>query len=404
MTTIQEEPVSQIDVPTQTAAPGGVESAAVLSVDTKQRGGHVGQKLWRGLAGLGSFALVIVATALVIIYYGFLASPRFATETQFVVKESGNQTEITGLASLGAVSSSTKDSLLIKAFIESRAMAEQLDQAIALRAHYESDRIDRLSRLPRDATSEEYLKYYQKHVLVYHDETSDIIRVEVQAFDPDYSLAMAKALLTVSEEFINDLGDKMAQEQLDYAQDEVERAHDLLKNWQRKLMGFQQKNRLYNPEQEGGAILEGVSGLQVELIKAQARLKELAAIMRDGSPEVKAQENLIQSLEQQLAEERTRLTQDSHNGFNKINMDFKEIALSSELATDLYKSTLVSLDSVRSQALQKLKHLLIVEPPMLAQEAKYPRRLYNIATWFAVLLLIYLVGRLLVSVIEEHKD
>ncbi|MFK4751995.1 lipopolysaccharide biosynthesis protein [Oceanobacter antarcticus] len=396
--------MSQIDVPTQTAAPGGVESAAVLSVDTKQRGGHVGQKLWRGLAGLGSFALVIVATALIVIYYGFLASPRFATETQFVVKESGNQTEITGLASLGAVSSSTKDSLLIKAFIESRAMAEQLDQAIALRAHYESDRIDRLSQLPRDATSEEYLKYYQKHVLVYHDETSDIIRVEVQAFDPDYSLAMAKALLTVSEEFINDLGDKMAQEQLDYAQDEVERAHDLLKNWQRKLMGFQQKNRLYNPEQEGGAILEGVSGLQVELIKAQARLKELAAIMRDGSPEVKAQENLIQSLEQQLAEERTRLTQDSHNGFNKINMDFKEIALSSELATDLYKSTLVSLDSVRSQALQKLKHLLIVEPPMLAQEAKYPRRLYNIATWFAVLLLIYLVGRLLVSVIEEHKD
>lgn len=391
-------------MPKQTAAPEELESAAVLSVDTKQRGGNVGQKLWRGLAGLGSFALVIIATTLVIIYYGFLASPRFATETQFVVKESGNQTEITGLASLGAVSSSTKDSLLIKAFIESRAMAEQLNQTIALRAHYESDSIDRLSRLSSNATSEEYLKYYQKHVLVYHDETSDIIRVEVQAFDPEYSLAMAKALLTVSEEFINDLGDKMAQEQLDYAQDEVERAHDLLKNWQRKLMGFQQKNRLYNPEQEGGAILEGVSGLQVELIKAQARLKELAAIMRDGSPEVKAQENLILSLEQQLAEERTRLTQDSHNGFNKINMDFKEIALSSELATDLYKSTLVSLDSVRSQALQKLKHLLIVEPPMLAQEAKYPRRLYNIATWFAVLLLIYLVGRLLVSVIEEHKD
>jgi capsular polysaccharide transport system permease protein len=283
-------------------------------------------------------------------------------------------------------------------------MAERLDQEIALRKHYESDDVDFLSRLARDATAERYLEYYQKHVQVYHDETSDIIRVEVQAFDPEYSLLMGNILLTISEEFINDLGDKMAQEQLNYARSEVERAHDSLKSWQRKLMGFQEKNRLFNPEQEGGAIIEGVNSLQIELIKAQARLKELTAIMRDGSPEVKAQKNLIQSLDRQLAEERTRLTQDSQDGFNKINMDFKEIALSSELATDLYTSSLVSLDGVRSQALQKLKHLLVIEPPMLAQEAKYPRRIYNIASWFSVMFLVYLVGRLLVSVIKEHKD
>ncbi|WP_051219374.1 hypothetical protein [Oceanobacter kriegii] len=351
-----------------------------------------------------ALSLLFVFTALIVVYFGVVASPRYAAESQFVVKESGAQTELTGLASLGAVTSSTRDSLIIKAFIESRAMAKKLNEAVGLRKHYEDSSVDFLSRLPADATAEEYLEYYQRHITVVHDETSDILEVELQAFDPEFALHASEVLLSIAEAFINDLGDKMAREQMAYAQGEVERAHGLLKNTQRDLLAFQEENRLFNPEQEGGAILEGVNTLQVELIKAQARLKELNAVMRDDSAEVRAQTNLIQSLEQQLKEERGRLTQEANGGFNKINMDFKELALNGELATDLYTSSLTSLESARSQAMQKLKHLLVVEAPLLPEEAKYPRRLYNIITWFVGLMLVYLIGRLLFAVIKEHRD
>ena len=351
-----------------------------------------------------TLSLLFVFTALIVVYFGVVASPRYAAESQFVVKESGAQTELTGLASLGAVTSSTRDSLIIKAFIESRAMAKKLNEAVGLRKHYEDSSVDFLSRLPADATAEEYLEYYQRHITVVHDETSDILEVELQAFDPEFALHASEVLLSIAEAFINDLGDKMAREQMAYAQGEVERAHGLLKNTQRDLLAFQEENRLFNPEQEGGAILEGVNTLQVELIKAQARLKELNAVMRDDSAEVRAQTNLIQSLEQQLKEERGRLTQEANGGFNKINMDFKELALNGELATDLYTSSLTSLESARSQAMQKLKHLLVVEAPLLPEEAKYPRRLYNIITWFVGLMLMYLIGRLLFAVIKEHRD
>lgn len=351
-----------------------------------------------------ALSLLFVFTALIVVYFGVVASPRYAAESQFVVKESGAQTELTGLASLGAVTSSTRDSLIIKAFIESRAMAKKLNEAVGLRNHYEDSSVDFLSRLPADATAEEYLEYYQRHITVVHDETSDILEVELQAFDPEFALHASEVLLSIAEAFINDLGDKMAREQMAYAQGEVERAHGLLKNTQRDLLAFQEENRLFNPEQEGGAILEGVNTLQVELIKAQARLKELNAVMRDDSAEVRAQTNLIQSLEQQLKEERGRLTQEANGGFNKINMDFKELALNGELATDLYTSSLTSLESARSQAMQKLKHLLVVEAPLLPEEAKYPRRLYNIITWFVGLMLVYLIGRLLFAVIKEHRD
>lgn len=348
--------------------------------------------------------LMFLCLVAVFIYFGFIASPRYATESQFVVKESGAQTELTGLASLGAVSSSTRDSLIIKAFIESRVMAQALDEAVNLRSHYGNSDVDLLSRLPANATAEEFLDYYQRRVTVTHDETSDIILVEVQAFSPEFALEAGEALLRISEAFINELGQKMAQEQLSYAQTEVERAHGILENWQKRLVEFQEENRLFSPEREGSAILEGVGALQVELIKAQAKLKELSAVLRDDSPEIRAQKNLITSLQQQLKEERAKLTQDAEGGFNKINMSFKEIALGSELATDLYKSTLATLENTRSQALQKLKHLLIVEAPQLPEEPKYPRRIYNIVTWIVCLTLIYLIGRLLVTVIKEHRD
>lgn len=361
-------------------------------------------KIWLSVVSVGYFSIAAFFLVLLVSYYGFFASSRYATTMQFIVKEAGAQTELMGLASLGAVTSTTRDSLVIKSFIESRAMAERLDEKIQLRTHYSNDRVDLISRLSPSATTEEFVAFYQNHILVVRDEMSDVVMIEVQGFTPEYSLMIAESVLEISEEFINGLGDKMAQEQVLYAEKEVERAHEILKSNQSSLLDFQEKNRLFNPEQEGGAILSGINELQMEIIKAEAKLKELGALFRKNSAEVKSQENLIYSLESQLAEERNRLTAEEQGAFNKVNMAYKELVLGNEMAIDLYRSSLVSLDVVRSQALQKLKHLLIVEPPLMPEEDKYPRRIYNIFTWFVLMSLLYLIVRMIFTVVAEHKE
>jgi capsular polysaccharide transport system permease protein len=70
----------------------------------------------------------------------------------------------------------------------------------------------------------------------------------------------------------------------------------------------------------------------------------------------------------------------------------------------LYKSALSGLEVVRAEAYRKLKHLLVIEHPALAQEDKYPRRIHSILTWFIVLLLGYFIGRLILSIIKEHQE
>lgn len=356
-------------------------------------------------AKFGSFALVLLASVLVVFYYAIIASPRYVSEAQFVVKQaSSSDVPMLGLAALGSVSPSMRDALILQKYIQSREMAIALNGSVSLKAHYERNDWDSFSKLASNSTFEEYIQYYQAHISVQHDEMSDVLYVEVQTFDADYSLNVANALLKLSEQFINELGAKMAKEQMDYAQKEVERSYNVLNENQNTLINFQDKFELYNPEQKSGALAGAINGLEAKIIEQQTELKSLLAFMRDDAPEVQAKQIRIGALKQQLEEEKERLTNNDKQSLNKINVSFNEIKLNTELALDLYKSSLVSLEAVRAEAYKKLKHLLIIEYPALAQEDKYPSRLHSIITWFVCLLLIYFIGRLLLSIVKEHQE
>jgi capsular polysaccharide transport system permease protein len=356
-------------------------------------------------AKLGSFALVLIASVLVVIYYALIASPIYITETKFVVKQAGGtEAALMGIAALASTSSASRDALLIKEYIESREMAQVLDDTIALRAHYQNGNNDLLSRLSRDDTIEDYVEFYQTHIQVRHDEMSDLVIIEAQAFNTDYSLQLGQALLKQSEYFINTLGDKMAQEQLAYAQKEVERLHANMQTKQQVLLAFQNNNQLYSPEQQSNTLLAAIGELQASIIKANAKLKEMSAVMRNDAAEVRAQHNLIASLSEQLIEEKSKLTSADQQSLNKINANFNEIKLSVELASGLYQSALSGMEVVRADAYRKLKHLLIVQHPLMPETDKYPRRIYSIVTWFISLILIYLLGRLMWAIIKEHKE
>ena len=356
-------------------------------------------------AKFGSFAIVILASILLVVYYTVVASPRYVSEAQFVVKEAGGQdSSLLGLSGLGAVSPGMRDALILQTFLQSRQMAVALDKSVSLKAHYERSDWDSLSKLSSNSTMEDYVEYYQKHVQVIHDELSDVLMVEVQTFDADYSLTVAQALLTISEKFINDLGSKMAGEQMAYAQEEVERSYAILTKNQSDLIVFQDKFKLFSPEQQSGALLTAINGIESSIITEETELKSLLAFMRNDAPEVKAKQIRVTALREQLAQEKKRLTSEDQQSLNKINVNYQEIKLNTELAADLYKSALAGLEVVRAEAYRKLKHLLVIEHPALAEEDKYPRRIHSILTWFIVLLLSYFIGRLILSIVKEHQE
>jgi capsular polysaccharide transport system permease protein len=356
-------------------------------------------------AKLGSFVIVIAAVIAIIVYYTLLASPRYVSESQFVVKEIGsNDIPLAGLMSIASSSPNVRDALILQKYIQSRSMAIALEESVGLKEHYQSTEWDWFSRLTGNGSVEQYHAYYQNHILVHYDEMSEVLMIEVQTFNPEFSLKVAKRIITISETLINQLGQKMVAQQLDYAQQDVNRAYEELKKYQSSLISFQDKFKLYNPEQQGSAIVTAMNDLEAEIIKEETTLKSLSSFMRSDSADIKAINRHIDALKSQLAQEKNRLTNQEKQSLNKINVDYQEIKLNSQLAADLYKSSLASLELIRSDAFRTLKHLLVIEHPSLAQENKYPRRLYSIFTWFISMLLIYGVLKMLVAVIKEHKE
>lgn len=361
--------------------------------------------IYQTWARLGSFTLVVLASILLIAYYSAIASSRFVSEAQFVVKQAeSNEVSLGGFAGLGGSSPSMRDALILQKFIQSREMAMQLNDKVQLKAHYENSNWDFFSRLGFNSSKEEYIRYFKEHIKVQHDEMSDVLLVEVQTFDEQYSLDVANALMQISEHFINNLSDKMVQQQLKYAQDEVTRAYQELAIQQTNLIEFQDDFKLYSPDLQGSALVEAINQLEVEIIKEETELKSLLAIMREDTVDVKTKRIRVASLKAQINQEQSRLTDKDQSSLNKINRNFNEIKLNNELAADLYTSALVSLEKVRGDAFRKVKHLLVIEYPALAEDQKYPRRLYSIFTWFISLLLLYAVGRLVFTIIKEHKE
>lgn len=356
-------------------------------------------------AKFGSFAIVLLASALVVFYYSVIASPRYVSESQFVVKQAGNtEPQLMGLAAIASTSSSSRDALIIKEYIESRAMAEALNEEIGLKDHYQKSEWDFMSGLWIDATVEDYVEFYQNHIIVRHDEIADIVYIEAQAFTAEYALLLGKTLLELSENFINALGDKMAKEQLAYAQNEVQRLYGSMKEQQTLLVNFQNNNQLYSPEQQSSALLGAITELQAKIISEEAKLKEMTAVMRNDAAQVKGQKILIDSLKAQLVEEQLKLTSEDQQSLNKVTASYQDIKLSTELAAGMYQAALTSMEAVRADAYRKLKHLLVIQAPALPESDQYPRRIYSIVTWFVSLILVYLLGRLVWSIIKEHKE
>ena len=355
---------------------------------------------------LGSYVLVLFASALMVIYYSLIASDRYTSETQFVVEQSGDAgIPVTGLAAFtGVASPALKDALILKKYIESREMAFALDNAVSLKAHYQREDWDWISRLSQHASAEAYLKYYQKHIKVTHDDASDVLHVEVQTFDPDYSNSVADVIIQLSENFINALGNKIANEQVQHAEKDVIRTYQSLQSTQSQLIKFQDEFELFSPEQQSSSLLAAISELEGDIVKRDAELKSLLAFMREDAPEVQAKKIRIDALRAQLEEEKKKLTSGEQSSINKIAVNYQEIKLKAELASNFYSASLSGLEAVRADAFKKLKHLLIIERPAIAEDGTYPRRLYSIVTWFVLLTLFYFMARLVITIINEHKE
>jgi capsule polysaccharide export protein KpsE/RkpR len=127
---------------------------------------------------------------------------------------------------------------------------------------------------------------------------------------------------------------------------------------------------------------------------------------------VAALRSRIAGLEALIRDERARIIGAPANAakgtdpgtINSIAAGWSALELEVDFATQLVKASTAALEQAQTEVGQKIKSLVVVSRPLLAQEAAYPRVWYDAVTLFIACLLIYGTGVMILATIREHRD
>ena len=360
----------------------------------------------RGSSIVHSLLLVVgLPTLLAAIYFGFIASDIYISETRYAIRSSERAPAVdflTSVLSPSGVAASSEDTLIVRDYILSRDMLNQLQARLDLKQHYSSEDADWLARLKPNATEEDFLEYYRNRVEVLIDSVSNITLLRVRAFDPELARSIAQEIVERSEVLINKWSERITEDTLRFARNEVDTTEGIVREASTALTKFRNEFRSIDPSQETSAVLGIITGLEAQLADAKAQLIETTTYMRSDSQQAKQLRNKVAALERQIDNDRNRLAGQSGTELTRLIDGYEPLLLEQNLAAQRYASALTSLEVARAEAQRKQRYLIPFVTPELPDEPLEPERLWNIFTVFIGALLLYAIGALVWAAITDH--
>lgn len=354
-------------------------------------------------------AWIVIAApmALLVIYLVIFSQPRYMSESKVAVKRPSD-IEASGLnvgLLLGAsTSSSGEDSLYLKEYINSADMLKVLDKQLDFHDAWSHSGLDFIYHLSKDTTAEQFLNYYRDRISVVFDDKTGLLTIQTQGFTPEFSQRFNKAVLKESERFINELSHKIARDQQNFAQEELRQARVRLDKSKAELLNYQNQNNILDPEVSATAATSLVMTLQGKKVELEAELRNLLSYLREDAPQVISIRNSVKALQAQIDAEQNKITAPGDKKLNSMAADFDEIKARVTFDTEIYTMAIKTIEKTRLEAARKLKVLSVISSPQQPEESSFPRSGYLLASWLLVCCLLFGTIKLLLAVIEDHKD
>jgi capsular polysaccharide transport system permease protein len=365
---------------------------------------------------LSFIACVLIPALAVSLYFAFIASDQFVAEARFVVRLGPQDSSAKdGLSSVlsavkGGVAGSagtgaSEDAHVVTSYVQSRAIVDDVQKNVDLRAIFTRPEADYYARLKSNASIEELVEYWRGMVGTYIDSMSGIVTVQVRAFRPDDAVLIVKTIGELSEKLVNDISRRARQDALRRATEEVERAQSLVYGAIRELEAFRNAEGLIDPVQTATETGRLLTKVLAEQIAAQGELFVANRSLAPDSPAIRRLTSRIEALRQQTADLRAQLAgnRDETRNVAASLARFEEVAIKQKMAETLYSLAEAGLDRARRQAEAQSVYLSVFVQPGLPQEYSYPKRFeYSIAIAIALFVL-WSIAALIWLSIEDHR-
>jgi len=340
------------------------------------------------------------------LYTFFWAAPRYVAEFEVTYQTYQPIKSLSaGLVEsvLGTSQNSTIDiGAIVYQYVRSEALMSKLNAELNLKQYYSNPKIDYFSRLGADASSEKQLAYYRRHIAV-SEGLGGYLTIDVTAFDPQYALAVAKAVDQACDAMVDNMTARVRQDEVRFAEAEVTRQEERIRRARKALTDFQNAHGDLDPQRMATQLGQIVSNLESQLATARAELADALSSMRADSPRVVQIKYMIAALEQQLRQQQSRLANTGGNTpYSQILDQYSALQLEQEFATKTYSAAEQGLALARADAARQQNYLVDFAPPSAPDKATQSFPLVYTTTAFIVALLAFGIGSLMVGAFRDQ--
>ena len=352
-------------------------------------------------ARLGVF--VLLPTLICLYYFAFVATPSYATKSEFIVQQA--ETATTGGGLLGGTSLATsQDSILVQDFLTSRGALQRLDAEYGYRAHFSDPSIDSLQRIAGDASNEDLYAHYQNNVMVGYDPTEGVLRMEVSALTPDMSRVFSEALIGYAEERVDQITERKRADQMRGADQTFEEAETRMVEAQERVLALQEQMGVIDPQSETAGLMGQINNLETQLTEKRLQLSQLLDNTRPNQARVAGAEGDISRLQTLIADLRSQLTQEtsSESSLASMTSRLRMAEVDLETRTMMMQESLQQLEAARIEANRQVRFLSVGVTPVPPDEPTYPRVFENTLIAFFIFGAIYLMASVTAAILREQ--
>jgi capsular polysaccharide transport system permease protein len=385
---------AQMRLPT----PGGQTAASAASSRLRARTRNV---------RLAFLALVVIPTALSALYTSVLATPRYVSEAQFVVRglSTNHASGLEALFRTFGISRAVDDTNIVENYVLSRDAAKALEERLPLRAMFMRHDIDWIARFPRfweTDTDERFYKYYLDRVSVVQDSLKGISTLKVVAFSAEDARKIATGLLALAEDLANRLNMRAQNDSVGSAEDHVASAERDVVAAQAVLTDFRNKDLLVDPGKNSESQLGTITALSLEFAETNATMRE-TSLSAASSPMIAALRAKADALQERIVVERAKLAGSDEALAGKVS-EYERLTLNRDLADKTLSAAIESLELARQDARRQLIYVEQIVAPNLPDESTEPNVLRTTSTFFVLGFAIFGVLWIITVGAQEHEQ
>ncbi|MQT15274.1 hypothetical protein [Segnochrobactrum spirostomi] len=293
---------------------------------------------------------------------------------------------------------------MVKDYLLSRDAMRRLvreHDLLTILSRPEADVFNRFPPLIGRADDLALLRRYREMVDVKVNESTGIVALRVVAFRAVDARAIAIALITDAEAFLNRMNSRAEQDAVTYAQAFVDEARGRVVDVERRISDFRNVNGSADPNQEAARALDAIAALSAQATEMRADVDQ-QSIMTPSSPALASRRQQIAALEAQIQATKQKIVGASSSLSSKLG-DFEQLVVEREIAAKSLASAMSNLDKTRQEATKKHLYLQEVVSPNAPDRAEYPRRFLDLIITLSIGVGLYIIFVSLYSATMEHR-